>query len=139
MEFDAAESNLVNLSFAPGEEGLRRLVKALRLIDGHVQVTPRPHEWDFSLISDRTDCGTVGCAMGLAEVLWPDKRLMCAGNLAARLFPREKWTKSFDFEKIFVPPVVFNRVTPAMVADVIDDYLATGNVRWRTVHPEVFG
>ncbi len=138
MEFDVAESDLVELSFAPGEEGLRRLVKALRLIDGGIQVTPRPHAWDFSLISDRTDCGTVGCAMGLAQVLWPNEWFMCAGNLAARLFPAEKWVKSFDFEKIFVPPVVFSRVTPSMVADVIDDYLVTGNVRWRTLHSEVF-
>ena len=139
MEFDVAESDVVELSFAPGGEGLRRLVKALRLIDGGLQVTSRPHEWDFSLISDRTDCGTVGCAMGLAEVLWPDERQMCAGNLAARLFPSDKWAKSFDFEKLFVPPVVFSRITPSMVADVIDDYLVSGKVRWRAIHPEGFG
>ncbi len=139
MERDAPTPDVVDLSFARGDEGLLRLAKALRLIDGGVWVTPEEFKWDFSIISDAPSCGSVGCALGLADNMWPDARFMCPGNLATRLFPDDKRQRSFDFEVIFAPrTAIFDRVTPTMVADVIEDYVESGKVRWRELHPEVF-
>lgn len=139
MEPDAPEPDVVDLSFAKGNEGLRRLAKALRLIDGGVWVTPSEFKWDFSIISNEVKCGSAGCAMGLADHMWPDERFMCPGNLATRLFPEDNRLKSFDFEDIFAPrTAVFERVTPSMVANIIEDYVVTGKVRWRELHPEAF-
>lgn len=139
MEREAPTPDIVDLSFAKGNEGLRRLAKALRLIDGGVWVTPEEFKWDFSIISNEPNCGSAGCAMGLADNMWPDQRFMCPGNLAARLFPEDTRLKTYDFDAIFAPrTAAFERVTPTMVADVIEDYIVTGIVRWRELHPSVF-
>lgn len=139
MEREAPKPDVVDLSFALGDEGLLRLAKALRLIDGGVWVTPAEFRWDFRIITDDPGCGSVGCALGLADNMWPDTRFMCPGNFAARLCPTDVRNRSFDFDAIFAPRTAnFEKVTPSMVADVIEDYVETGVVRWRELHPEAF-
>jgi hypothetical protein len=139
MEPDAPTPDVVDLSFATGDEGLLRLAKALRLIDGGIWVTPEEFRWDFSIISNAPNCGKPGCALGLADNMWPNDRFICSGNLATRLNPDDKRLRTYDFEKLFAPrTAAFERVTPTMVANVIEDYVTTGRVRWRELHPEAF-
>ncbi len=139
MERETPKPDIVDLSFAQGHEGLLRLAKALRLIDGGVWVTPAEFRWDFRIITDEPGCGAVGCALGLAVNMWPDTRFMCPGNFAARLYPTDIWNRSFDFAAIFAPRTAdFEKVTPTMVADVIEDYIETRVVRSRELHPDVF-
>lgn len=109
-------------AFVRGNEGLRQLSKALR---GEM---PQGFTWDFWVVEakDFEGCGTVGCALGLARQLWPKEfQGVCAADAAH---------KNFDMTYEAVRRIFFGRgaysdaaneeITPAMVADEIDRYLA---------------
>ena len=100
MERETPKLNLVDLSFTLGDEALRRLAKALGLIDGGIWVTPAEFRWDLRIITDEADCNAVGCALGLADNIW---RFMCPGNFARRLYPPDIRNRSFNFDAIFAP------------------------------------
>jgi hypothetical protein len=37
---------------------------------------PQGHEWEFGTYLDVHECGTAGCAIGLAHLLWPEAGLV---------------------------------------------------------------
>ena len=100
MERETPKLNLVDLPFTLGDEALRRLAKALGLIDGGIWVTPAEFHWDLRIITDEAGCDAVGCALGLADNIW---RFMCPGNFARRLYPPDIRNRSFNFDAIFAP------------------------------------
>jgi hypothetical protein len=44
----------------------RQLIAALRNL-------PKEFEWNFVVARKKAECGSQGCALGLASILWPDK------------------------------------------------------------------
>jgi hypothetical protein len=37
---------------------------------------PKGHEWEFGAYLEVRECGTAGCAIGLAHLLWPEAELV---------------------------------------------------------------
>jgi hypothetical protein len=122
--------------FTPGREGLRRLAFALR----HPETWPDGFVWNFSYCEN--------CAMGLACQLWMEDapnfsdaddehrayvsfiahRLAVPFDDVQSLFLSADWakrtmTKWFGLVKI-ERKFPFEKITPGMVADAIDRYLA---------------
>ncbi len=109
--------------FIPSKEGLRVLARALRA------PLPLGFTWDFGETFYWTECGSAGCAMGLAKILWPEQRLRAYSRELSEKFqiPED------DATKLFVPlmgsdKLRMNEVTPTVIADVIDRYLDTGEI-----------
>ena len=112
--------------FKGGREGLAQLSAALR------REMPRGFRWDYGCYHEPDDCGTAGCALGLAATMWP------------KVFPTgdtyERWDQLVDAIGIedWVMMDLFSGeaypcddsvVTPAMVADRIDHWLQTGEIK----------
>jgi hypothetical protein len=92
-----------------------RLIEALRA------PMPEDFEWDFEEVSRETTCGTVGCAFGLSELIWPDydgghEWFGLTEKQSSDIFGVYSWPGSFDAfygcQK--------NEVTSAMVADALE-------------------
>ena len=128
MPLDGAHFDEIDLiELQPGKEGLRQLSYLLR----HPEKWPAQHHWDFRTISgsalepdERPECGTVGCAMGLADQIW---------GPAARYSQIEDQIPAGHYSDLFFTGkrthgVIMKSVIPTMVADAIDSYLATGHV-----------
>ena len=49
-------------------------LRRARLIEALRAPMPDNFTWDFSDIRYHTDCGTAGCAIGLAMEIWPNDR-----------------------------------------------------------------
>jgi hypothetical protein len=97
-----------------------RLIAALRA------PLPVGFKWDFTDISYETECGTAGCALGLAALMWPDRAEMLLdgtlindGQIAEFLDIPTK-----DVERIFYLFYLYDcdnsDVTPAMVVDALE-------------------
>ena len=67
MPFDGKDGQ-EPFPYIPGPEGLRMLARALRA------PMPEGFGWDFGTKYQNDECGTVGCAMGLAKTLWFESR-----------------------------------------------------------------
>lgn len=92
----------------PSLEGLSWLLRHL----------PPDHEWNFKIVGGPTGCGSAGCALGLAHRVWP----AWDGNDAAWGVPTAiSYTFFLHGQYAPVPDYL---VTPTMVADRIDQYLA---------------
>ncbi len=52
----------------------RLLVEALR-----APLPPKVH-WDFMTVSDRHECGSYVCALGLAAIMWPEHEHILLGG-----------------------------------------------------------
>ena len=115
-------------TFSPGREGLRKLAWVLR----HPEVWPGKHMWDFRHVLDRNGCGTVGCAMGVGCLLWPEhfEEAILRTQEAARSIPT---ARLFNISEPEAKALFYSgrgyglrmgAVTPAMVASAIDAALA---------------
>ena len=109
------------LTFSLGREGLRKLSYLLR----HPEMWSR-FEWNFEYVDGpvtKHDCGTAGCALGLAGLMWPghDRIFDFAESEKdqAALFP--------VFYQNYIYDKPWENVMAVDVADAIDRYLATGN------------
>jgi hypothetical protein len=95
----------------PSLEGLSWLLRHL----------PETHKWNFAIIGGETLCGSTGCAIGLAYAQWNNT----IGSLRAFLGITP------DVSVHFFSPSAYTAkakdVTPTMVADRIDAYLASRN------------
>ena len=111
----------------PGREGLRVLARALRA------PMPEGFRWDFGRIRMQTDCGTVGCAMGLAYTIWGDNAPPNHIDFADKFCVSPDTTK-----RLFIPECVgpYDQITPPMVADAIDRYLDTGKIWPEDLRPQ---
>lgn len=92
----------------PSLEGLSWLLRHM----------PADHEWDFEHVGGRraNGCGSAGCALGLAIATWAGK------GIAFSNVPMAVMDKIFMYNQYL--PVADRNVTPLMVADRIDAYLA---------------
>ena len=123
-------------TFTPGHNGLRKLAWVLR----HPEVWQRTHHWTFTVLQKPDDCGTAGCALGVAGSVWPEfqKRIRhdygyawMPGKTVAAAFgiPMKMAAEIFCMDasdevsqRVYGKPM--HRVAPADVASAIDSYLA---------------
>ena len=115
----------------PGKAGLRQLAYLLC----HPEEWPRDFGWDFTDVLYEHKCGTAGCALGIAYLFWgeafsPDPQ----GEVYAMFdtyrsfgLDHENGCALFNTDKIYGVEKMGD-VTPTMVADAIDFFLATGRV-----------
>jgi hypothetical protein len=92
-----------------------QLITALR------REMPPMYLWDFGMTKETTDCGTRGCAVGLATILWPSvpadissvsQHIGITAKQGWRIFghvPSSRW-----------PAARGDDVTPQMVADALE-------------------
>jgi len=117
-QFDRQVQDIVRLAQKPT---LQALAYALR----HRDVWPDDFTWNYS----RTDC----CAMGLAARLWP---IYCFSGMAPTIGELQK---VFNLSTMAACVIFFGseqhsllfkrqETTPDMVANVIDHYLARGEL-----------
>lgn len=101
----------------PGLAGLAQLRDELR------KPMPDTHTWDFGVSLQINHCGTAGCAMGLAYLIWPQQApKYMLPRQAAPLFG----LTLDEAEGLFMPRgyrADVELVTPTMVADEIDKLL----------------
>lgn len=127
MPFDASPEFDV-FTFSPGKEGLRKLAYVLR----HPEMW-RSHRWVYSVTEERNECGTSGCAIGVARCVWPEARSLLPTRVAgleehiSAVFAMDE----IDAERLFLLGTFAtqtNMITAEDVADAIDRYLVTGKV-----------
>jgi hypothetical protein len=78
-QFEKQQETKPDLS-KPSVEGLSYLLR-------HSEEWPK-HRWNFSRVCDKTDCGTVGCALGVAITKWP-------AEMSRELRPDDGYTEAF--------------------------------------------
>jgi hypothetical protein len=91
---------------------------------------PKGHRWNFSVgLRDYGDCGTVGCAAGVAALVWIDRKKYFIdkrdGIRVCKLaeFFGLSLTQSYKvFSYVGYP--FFPTVTPEMVADKLESFNA---------------
>lgn len=109
-------------------------MEALAYVLRHQETWPEGHTWDFAFPLSPTQCGTEGCAWGIAQLLWPEivdmheKAGTIGGSMEAFGLPSDA------AHDIFVAgcgrdPREEPVVTAKDVADRIDDYLAGRPIR----------
>lgn len=119
MPFDAVPRDDATLDLS------RPMLSTLAHVLRHEELWPANHKWAFSYAFSETDitsnCSS-GCALGIAYRLWgrdPTRRLIAPiiGPFGDSIF-------SAGTGAIEVYGVDHKHVTPAMVADKIDQYIA---------------
>ena len=110
---------------ATGLAGLKQLGDALR--------EPLPIRWDFSTsLKWNVECGSYGCALGVARILWPEQvHNHLTANLAMALgLPKKDLGPIFgtSFKSLVFGTGPYGSklnkfVTPTDVADAIDRYI----------------
>jgi hypothetical protein len=98
-----------------------RLIAALRA------PLPEGFKWDFSVLLETTECGSAGCALGLAATIWPRYAEMLLGwdtnAERATFFGLLGWR---EVDRIFFggyngySKISIHEVTPGMVADSLE-------------------
>lgn len=85
---------------------------------------PSTHKWDFEHVGgpslDR--CGSAGCALGLIIATWPHQCRSFIDTIPGEI------TNNLFIQGYYLP-VKDKDVTPEMVADRIDGYLADGLIK----------
>lgn len=96
-------------------------LEAMAYILRHREEWPKGHKWAYTTTLDKTKCGTIGCAMGIAWATWPS---------AYAQYPRDifRISKNAQEHIFFSAHNVLNKsmydVGPEDVATVIDLVLA---------------
>ncbi len=49
-------------------------MRRTRLVDALRNGLPKNFKWDFRTLYEEKPCGTIGCALGVASILWPDHK-----------------------------------------------------------------
>lgn len=126
MPFDAAEYTERYETFVPGPEGARQLARILRhnlpiKWDYSYQYYNGKDEGNFHRIADK-GCGTAGCAIGVAYHLgWIDRPHVLSLEKKIGEIPHD----IFMYSPYYGDEIEMKDVTPTMVADAIDDWLAS--------------
>lgn len=126
-------AEVLNRAFGP--DLTKRSLEALAYVLRHQETWPPNHRFDFGFPLTRHECGTAGCAWGIAQLLWPETIGMheSMGTIGGTMeaFGIES-DAAFD---IFVSGCgrdAFGDVAPVSATDVatrIDDYLAGRPIR----------
>lgn len=105
---------------------LRALAKALR------GPMPKGFTWNFGQLCRTDTCGSVGCAIGLAKTLWPkafpdlyDDLNATDASVAERFNISVQQVKQLFWIPQLHGQTNYADVTPSMVADTIDKFLAS--------------
>lgn len=105
MPFDSLSTPALRLAF---------LAEVLRqpLLEDHI--------WDFGTVYEKNECGTVGCAIGIAHIIWPAAGLVNNGWAI-----EAKINEYFDLTENQIYACFFELgeeklVTPIMVAERIE-------------------
>lgn len=121
MPFDPSPPDLS----MPSIEGLAWVLR-------HREAWPKRHNWDFSItLRPRytqcwRECGTAGCALGIAKRLWG---IEASDYAAANLFGISTKAADAIFYGGAYGVATTKDVTPEMVADMIDRKIADGSIR----------
>jgi hypothetical protein len=133
------------LRFKPGRDGAKQLARALRLIGDDNSLPAAQFTWNYPTICEKSACGTVGCAVGLAMTLWPDYFVETDEEFLAtvRHSPNEIFAvdddivgRNLGMDAMTVGEIFYadgdiwddvgvENVTAAMVADKIDEWCNT--------------
>ena len=92
-------------------ERRKALIQALRAL------MPDHFKWKFTTVSDQHSCGTVGCALGLALVMWPEHGVFETEDFFD-LSIKQVNEVFYGCDKSY--PSDANHITPAMVADALE-------------------
>jgi hypothetical protein len=104
-------------------ERRRKLISALR---GEM---PEGFEWDFSVILDKGDCGTAGCALGLAYFVLPEFARLVGETPGSIILNYFSVGRFFGLDKSQIDRIFYNHdlfygckydITPRMVADALE-------------------
>ena len=60
--------SIVGHELKAGKEGVKQIADALRLLEGAKIAN---FTWNYDRVYEKSDCGSVGCAIGWAVELWP--------------------------------------------------------------------
>lgn len=97
-----------------------QLVWALR------QELPQNFQWNFDVCKAKTDCGFAGCALGLADIIWPKLEII-EYNVYGSMFDAEKVAEIFGISEeaasyIFdeISNYYTDHITPQQVADALE-------------------
>lgn len=123
--------------YTPTAEQLGRF----RQLIAHLRTMP-PEQFDFQYIHKNTGCGSAGCAVGQAPILWPElvqhisqEHEIGLGYLGVRMAYWRVASNLFgmsggDAEALFTPemqpeelPMCYDRASVDEVADMLDRYL----------------
>lgn len=104
-------------------------IRRARLIEALREPMPARFEWDFCNIVSITKCGTAGCALGLANVIWPGAiGRLCNATVVGEFFG----VTANDVDLVFYDCSIGeldrpyprwlrrDEITPAMVADALE-------------------
>lgn len=121
MPFDgqnwtAPEAKPVDLESLPVDERRRMFCEALR---GKM---PEGFEWDYAHQYHETNCGSSGCAIGLAQIR--TGRQWCGTELGRWLGIGRHAGQECFYRAWRHCGVSYNDVTPSMVADLIEKFAA---------------
>lgn len=90
----------------------------------HKERWPRNHEWNFGWLLHEAECGTAGCALGIAQLVWCAEGLKPWGVIGWGEYFGLWDEEAYHIFEHFTYPCPASAVTPTMVADRIDAYLA---------------
>ena len=104
---------------------LRELSRILR----HPELWPAEHKWSFETALVHTSCHTVGCAIGtwwlVMDTWYPSKRFDDERKISFPDMPMDEFIAILGVDSICsIYGVPASQVTPVMVADKIDQYVA---------------
>jgi hypothetical protein len=98
-------------------------LEALAYVLEHVERWPQGWKWDFSAVNE---CGTAGCALGIAHTLWGN----CGPTLGVDFVSRDS-VDCGQMNAVFNGGTFSSEITPAIVAARIRDHLAGRPVRYK--------
>lgn len=93
---------------------------------------PKSHIWEFWHLGGKTVCGSVGCAIGLAETMWPETlpevTIGVSGSEFDHFFglPEGSYGSVFGVDLALKHQIPMAEVTPEMVADALEEKLNEG-------------
>lgn len=86
-----------------------------------------PAFFAMSLVLEKHDCGTVGCVIGFASVLWPDEETSGFRSLGLSMTQENELSMPAGYTE---PELQATRFHPRNVARVLRRLVATGRVEW---------
>ncbi len=129
MPFDTTPGK-PDFSFATGDTGLLRLAM---LLDNEQEWRDSIMEWDFLSVTRNSlsECGTAGCALGLAKLVWPEfkyesARSLSAFSAATRIFEIDSLAAQYIFSGGFTFKP-FCEINPRDVVAAIREFVYARN------------
>lgn len=104
-----------------GREALAYLATALEA------PMPKGFAWDYTVIHERRDCGTVGCAIGLANRIWPLANLVPTCDF--------RWGLARSLDNVCAFFGITRETAGAIFAD--PSTYGDGELQWEEIEPQM--